>query len=54
MESAHDTSYVVRVGNIVLGSTEPGVAVELGVLLIGIMSARRLGRFNGGNSPVDA
>jgi len=44
---------VVRVGSFDLRSTADVVALGLGVLLIGLFTARHFGRFNGGNSPVD-
>ena len=40
-----------RVGDFDLRSTEHVVASALGILLMGIIMARRFGRFNGGNSP---
>ncbi|HSY23040.1 MAG TPA: hypothetical protein VK841_13030 [Polyangiaceae bacterium] len=42
---------VCRVGDFDLRATEPVVAVGLGVLLLGVVSARMFGRFHGGNSP---
>ncbi len=42
---------IARVGNFDLRSTSEMVAVGLGVLLMGVMTARHFGRFNGGNSP---
>ena len=45
---------VCRVGNVDLRSVTDIVALGLGVFLIGLMSARGFGRFNGGNSPGDA
>ncbi|UVK47067.1 hypothetical protein BPNPMPFG_002812 [Mesorhizobium sp. AR07] len=44
---------VIRVGNFDLRSTPDVVALGLGALLMGLVSARMFGRFNGGNSPVD-
>jgi hypothetical protein len=44
---------VVRVGDFDLRSTADVLALGLGTLLIGVMTARMFGRFNGGNSPVD-
>jgi len=44
---------VVRVGSFDLRSTADVVALGLGVLLIGLFTARHFGRFNGGNSPAD-
>ncbi len=40
-----------RVGNFDLHSTAHIVAFGLGVLVIGVFSARGFGRFHGGNSP---
>jgi len=45
---------VCRVGDFDLRSTTHIVAMGLGVLFIGLISARGFGRFNGGNSPGDA
>jgi hypothetical protein len=42
---------IVRVGDFSLKSTSDVVALGLGVLLIGLFSARHFGRFHGGNSP---
>jgi hypothetical protein len=42
-----------RVGNFDLHSSEHVVALGTGILLPGILLARRFGRFNGGNSPGD-
>jgi hypothetical protein len=42
---------VCRVGSFSLRSTNCAVALGLGVLLFGIVSARSFGRFHGGNSP---
>jgi hypothetical protein len=42
---------VCRVGGFSLRSTDCAVALGLGVLLFGIVSARSFGRFHGGNSP---
>jgi len=42
---------ILRVGNFDLRLADQGIAVGLGVLLIGVMSARTFGRFHGGNSP---
>lgn len=43
---------VCRVGNFDLRSMDHIVALGLGVLVIGLISARAFGRFHGGNSPV--
>jgi hypothetical protein len=43
---------VCRVGQFDLRLTGDVVALGLGILLIGLMSARMFGRFHGGNSPV--
>jgi hypothetical protein len=45
---------ICRVGNFDLRSTEHALALGLGVLLFGVMSARLFGRFHGGNSPDDS
>ncbi len=42
---------IARVGNFDLRATDDAIAVGMGVLLIGMMSARLFGRFHGGNSP---
>ena len=42
---------ITRVGSFDLHATDHIIAVGLGVLLIGVMSARLFGRFHGGNSP---
>ena len=44
---------VIRVGDFDLRSTADIVALGLGTLLMGVMTARMFGRFNGGNSPAD-
>ncbi|MFD1985636.1 hypothetical protein ACFSOZ_24620 [Mesorhizobium newzealandense] len=44
---------VIRVGSFDLHSTADVVALGLGALLIGLVTARMFGRFNGGNFPVD-
>jgi hypothetical protein len=44
---------VLRVGDFDLRSTADIVALGLGTLLMGVMTARMFGRFNGGNFPVD-
>ena len=40
-----------RVGDFDLHSTEDISVLGLGILLAGVLLARRFGRFNGGNSP---
>ncbi len=45
---------ICRVGTFDLRSTADAVALGLGVLLIGLISARGFGRFHGGNSPGNA
>jgi hypothetical protein len=45
---------IARVGNFDLHAADQVVAVAVGVLLIGLMSARAFGRFHGGNSPTDS
>jgi len=42
---------ICRVGTFDLRSTEPVVALGLGVLLFGVVTARLFGRFHGGNAP---
>ena len=42
---------IVRVGNFDLRLTNHAVALGVGLLLMGIISARIFGRFHGGNSP---
>ena len=42
---------LVRVGDFDLHSTDDVAALGLGLLLMGIFSARGFGRFNGGNTP---
>ncbi len=42
---------IARVGNFDVRATGQIVAVGVGVLLMGVMTARHFGRFNGGNSP---
>jgi hypothetical protein len=46
-------SYVLicRVGSFSLHSTDHVVSLGLGVLLMGVITARSFGRFHGGNSP---
>jgi hypothetical protein len=43
---------VCHVGNFDLRSTDDAIALGLGVLLFGLVTARLFGRFHGGNSPV--
>jgi len=45
---------IARVGDFDLRAADHVVAAGLGVLLIGVMSARLFGRFHGGNSPTGA
>jgi hypothetical protein len=45
---------IARVGNFDLHATDQIIAVGVGVLFIGVMSARLFGRFHGGNSPADS
>jgi hypothetical protein len=42
---------IARVGDFDLRAADQIVAVGVGVLLMGVMSARLFGRFHGGNSP---
>jgi hypothetical protein len=42
---------IVRVGRFDLRAADQVIAVGVGALLIGVMSARLFGRFHGGNSP---
>ncbi|SAL45721.1 membrane protein [Caballeronia sordidicola] len=42
---------ICRVGDFDLRSTSDAVAFGLGVLAIGLLSARLFGRFHGGNAP---
>ena len=42
---------VCRVGDFGLRTTSDVTALGLGILLIGLLSARLFGRFHGGNSP---
>jgi hypothetical protein len=44
---------ICRVGNFDLHATDHVAAFGLGVLFIGLLSARMFGRFNGGNAPPD-
>jgi hypothetical protein len=45
---------IARVGNFDLHATDQIIAVGVGVLFIGVMSARLFGRLHGGNSPADS
>jgi hypothetical protein len=45
---------IARVGSFDLRAADQAIAVGLGVLLIGVMSARLFGRFHGGNSPTES
>ena len=45
---------IARVGEFDLRAADHVVASGVGVLLIGVMSARLFGRFHGGNSPTGA
>src|SRR6204780_3866101 len=45
---------VVRVGHFDLRAVDNIASCGLGLLLIGVMSARMFGRFHGGNSPADS
>ena len=42
---------ILRVGNFDLRATDQAVVFGLGILLIGLLTARMFGRFNGGNAP---
>lgn len=42
---------IARAGNFDLHAADHVIAVGVGVLLIGVISARWFGRFHGGNSP---
>jgi len=42
---------VCRVGDFALRNTDDIIAFGLGILLIGLFSARHFGRFHGGNAP---
>lgn len=42
---------ICRVGDFDLRNTETAVAIGLGVLLFGVVTARLFGRFHGGNAP---
>jgi hypothetical protein len=43
---------IARVGNFDLRSPDNIIAAGLGVLLMGVITARLFGRFHGGNTPV--
>jgi hypothetical protein len=45
---------ILRVGQFDLRAADQIASLGLGVLLMGVMSARLFGRFHGGNSPVGA
>jgi hypothetical protein len=45
---------IARVGHFDLHATDHAVATGVGVLLMGVVSARLFGRFHGGNSPTGA
>jgi hypothetical protein len=45
---------VCRVGSFDLRATDQAVALGLGILFIGMVSARGFGRFNGGNARRDS
>jgi len=42
---------VIRVGNFDLHAADHVIAVGVGILLVGVISARLFGRFHGGNTP---
>ena len=42
---------ILRVGNFDLRATDQAVVFGLGVAVIGLLTARMFGRFNGGNAP---
>jgi hypothetical protein len=42
---------IARVGDFDIHAADQAIALGVGVLLIGVMSARTFGRFHGGNSP---
>lgn len=46
--------FIARVGHFDPRATDHIAAVGVGVLLIGVMSARLFGRFHGGNSPASS
>jgi hypothetical protein len=45
---------VCRVGNFDLRSTTDAIALGSGILVVGTLMARRFGRFNGGNTPLES
>jgi hypothetical protein len=45
---------ICRIGDFDIRSTEQVVALGLGVLFTGVVSARMFGRLHGGNSPADS
>ena len=45
---------ICRVGNFDLRATDHVVAVGLGMLVLGMVSAKTFGRFNGGNAPANS
>ncbi len=45
---------LARVGSFDLHAADHVIAVGVGVLLVGVMSARSFGRFHGGNAPTDS
>lgn len=45
---------IIRVGNFDLYSTDQVIAVGVGVLFMGVMSARIFGQFHGGNLSVNS
>jgi hypothetical protein len=45
---------IARVGSFDLHAADQVIAVGVGVLLVGVMSARSFGRFHGGSSPTDS
>lgn len=45
--------FICRVGNFDLRATDHVAAAGLGVLLLGLATAKMFGRFNGGNAPAD-
>ncbi len=45
---------IARVGDFDFHAADQAIAVGMGVLLMGLMSARLFGRFHGGNSPTNS
>jgi hypothetical protein len=45
---------ITRVGNFDLREADHAISVGVGILLMGVISARYFGRFHGGNSPTGA